>query len=293
VLDSAISLSDGRQLAFAEYGSSDGLPVMYFHGSPSSRLEPLLLGESLLRRSNLRLVSADRPGIGGSDPLPGRGFASWAQDVAALADHLGWDRFSLLGNSGGGPYVAACAALIPDRIAGAVIVSGGWRMDWPEALDHLPFMNRMVMILARRAPLALRALFRLMAATSGKDPEQELAQMKGRMPPPDYEAFSEPGRMQALGDAIRECMRQGARGAVWEMGMYTRAFDFEASAIRLPIQMFHGTADANAPIQLARRVASIMPAATLQELQGEAHLSTLCNHWDEIARALHEPGWHL
>jgi pimeloyl-ACP methyl ester carboxylesterase len=41
--DNSLTLPDGRKVAYAEFGQPDGYPVLYFHGSPSSRLEPLLL----------------------------------------------------------------------------------------------------------------------------------------------------------------------------------------------------------------------------------------------------------
>ena len=34
-----ITLRDGRTLAWAEYGASDGVPVLLFHGTPGSRLD--------------------------------------------------------------------------------------------------------------------------------------------------------------------------------------------------------------------------------------------------------------
>lgn len=133
--ENRIVLPDGRTLAYAEFGQADGYPVLYFHGAPSSRLEPLLIGDEAFVRLGLRVIAPDRPGIGGSDFQRGRGFSHWPSDVVSLADALGLGQFALLGNSGGGPYVAVCAARIPNRIRAAVIVSGGWRMDWPEATD--------------------------------------------------------------------------------------------------------------------------------------------------------------
>ena len=66
----------------------------------------------------------DRPGTGDSDFLAGRSLRDWPGDVADLANQLGLGRFWLLGTSGGGPYVAACAYRMPDRIVRAAIVSG-------------------------------------------------------------------------------------------------------------------------------------------------------------------------
>ncbi len=175
-------LPDGRTLAYAEFGQPDGYPVMYFHGAPSSRLEPLLIGDAVLSRFGLRVIAPDRPGMGGSDFQPNRTFSDWPKDVIALANALGLEQFAVLGNSGGGPYVAVCAARIPERLTSAVIVSGGWRMDWPEAQNNLPFVNRLVLIFADKAPFLLGLLLKMMAASSGGEREKELAQLRKRVP---------------------------------------------------------------------------------------------------------------
>lgn len=281
-----LALPDGRKLAYAEFGQADGHTVLYFHGVPSSRLEPLLIGDEALIRLGLRVIAPDRPGIGGSDFQPGRGFSHWPSDVACLADALGLGQFAVLGNSGGGPYVAACAARIPDRLRAAVIVSGGWRMDWPEATNGLPFVNRLVMILARRAPFLLRLVLSTMGGIAQSERDKELKQFSTRMPPADYAAIEKPGRLEAFGTSMRECMRQGTKGVAWDMGLYVREFDFRLDEVRTPLVWFHGEQDMNAPIALVRRVVAGLPAARLVTYQNEAHLSTLCNHFDEIAHAL-------
>lgn len=285
-LENSIFLPDGRQLAYAEFGQSGGYPVLYFHGAPSSRLEPMLLSEEVLRRNGLRLIAPDRPGIGKSDFQPDRTFSDWPKDVSVLADKLGIERFAVLGNSGGGPYVTVCAARIPERLRAAVIVSGGWRMDWPEAKNNMPFINRLVMILARRAPLLLRLLLKAMGTTSLSDREKELAQLKKRVPVADYEAFAEDGRLEIFGQVMRECLRQGTKGAAWDTRLYVREFGFQLSEIKIPVKWFHGEQDENSPIALVRRVVSQLPSAQLVSYKKEAHLSTLCNHQDEIAEAL-------
>jgi pimeloyl-ACP methyl ester carboxylesterase len=279
-------LPGGRRLAYAEFGCADGAPVLYFHGSPSSRLEPLLVGGEHLARLGLRIIAPDRPGMGGSDYQTGRAFSDWPADVTLLADALGLDRFAVLGNSGGGPYVAACAARIPERLRAAVIVSGGWRMDWPEAQEHLPFPNRVTLLLARRAPLLLRLLLSSMRGIAQGEREKELAQLRKRVPPEDYAVFAQPGRLEAFGRSMREALRQGARGATWDLGLYVRDFGFRLGEIRTPLTLFHGERDTNAPIAMVRRAVAEIPNARLVAYENEAHLSTPCNHIEEIARAI-------
>ena len=98
--ENLLTLPDGRKLAYAEFGKPDGYPVLYCHGIPSSRLEPLLFGDGVLSQFGLRLIAPDRPGMGGSDFQTDRSFSDWPEDVGFLVETLGLDRFSVLGVSG-------------------------------------------------------------------------------------------------------------------------------------------------------------------------------------------------
>ena len=121
--DEQARLPDGRMLGYADYGDPSGDPVFFFHGWPSSRYQGKLLHELAAERG-LRLLALDRPGVGLSDPLPGRGFASWPDDVAGIADALGIGRFKIYGISGGGPYTLATAAALPERVTAAAVICG-------------------------------------------------------------------------------------------------------------------------------------------------------------------------
>lgn len=54
-----VPLSDGRKLAYTEFGPRNGLPLFWFHGATSSRLEPQVLGEAVFVRFNLRVIAAE------------------------------------------------------------------------------------------------------------------------------------------------------------------------------------------------------------------------------------------
>jgi pimeloyl-ACP methyl ester carboxylesterase len=66
-----LRLPDGRILAFAEYGSRAGVPIIRCHGAPSCRLEGAPLAEAATGLG-VRLVVPDRPGMGQSDIRPRR-----------------------------------------------------------------------------------------------------------------------------------------------------------------------------------------------------------------------------
>ena len=60
-------------------------------------------------RSGCAWSCVERPGVGASTPHRYRRIADFAADAAAVADHLGHERFAVVGLSGGGPYALACA----------------------------------------------------------------------------------------------------------------------------------------------------------------------------------------
>jgi pimeloyl-ACP methyl ester carboxylesterase len=113
---------EGRVLRVRDVGDPEGSVVMYFHGTPGSRLD-LCFGEQLAAERGVRLISFDRPGYGGSTPAP-FGLASIAADAHAVADELGVARFATLGMSGGGPAALAAAAVPGGRVIRAGIASG-------------------------------------------------------------------------------------------------------------------------------------------------------------------------
>jgi len=280
-----VVLADGRTLAFTEFGPSTGRPVFYFHGAPSSRLEPSLVGEAVFERLNLRIISPDRPGMGHSDFQPSRSFSDWPADMIVLADFLDVKRFSVLGNSGGAGYAVACAALIPERLDAAVIVSGAWQMNRPEA-KGLPFINRLVWLLAEWAPWLLRLLLNTMRSTSPINRHKELSGLKARVPAADYQAFESPGRLEAFVLTLRESLRQNTMGATWDMQLYVKPLDFRLDQIHMPLHVFHGALDMNVPLALVRSVLAGIPGATLAVYAQDAHLSMLCNHFEDFAEVI-------
>lgn len=70
----------------------------------------------VLYQRRMQLIAYDRPGYGGSDRLEGRSVADVVQDVKAIADSYGLERFAVVGRSGGAPHALACAALLPERV---------------------------------------------------------------------------------------------------------------------------------------------------------------------------------
>ena len=91
-------MRDGRALAYAEYGSPAGQPIIYCHGVPSSRVEgDLMVNAATAAVLGLRVIVPDRPGMGRSDYQPGRRIVDWPDDVRDLIKALDLERVAILG----------------------------------------------------------------------------------------------------------------------------------------------------------------------------------------------------
>jgi pimeloyl-ACP methyl ester carboxylesterase len=275
-----ITLPSGRKLCYAEFGDPDGHPVIHFHGNVSSRLGPLLLGDKLISQSGLRLIAPDRPGMGQSDFQPSHCFSDYPKDIVFLADTLGLEKFSILGISGGGGYVSACAAKIPNRLINAVIVSGAWY------LMDLPMLNRWIYTLARIFPLLYRGVLKLMLPFYKGDPAKILATFKKQMSAADYAVLKSLHRIEAYCKSTIEAMSQGTKGTAWDVQLYLRPWDFKIEEIQIPLTFFHGEQDKTIPILLAQRFIDRLPTAKLYSYPDEGHISIVINQFETIVQTL-------
>jgi pimeloyl-ACP methyl ester carboxylesterase len=79
IVNQTVTLKDGRNLGFAEYGDTAGKAVFHFNGSGGSRLE-YPADQSILTDLGIRFIATDRPGNGLSDPQPDRQLLDWLDD---------------------------------------------------------------------------------------------------------------------------------------------------------------------------------------------------------------------
>ncbi len=203
------TLPDGRKLGYTIQGN--GKPVVYFHGTASSRLEINLLSQ-FAHANGFRLIGVDRPGYGLSTFTEKRRLSDYAEDVNALLDYLGLDRFAVLSWSGGGPFALTYTAHFPERVTCAV-VAGCPALPFDPAVAH---NNNPFAKYAMKAPfLAKWALgfFRSSVLKANKDIEIYLKSRGGRRmlsgwSEPDVRFFSDPAWLKLMYTAMTEGFRQ-------------------------------------------------------------------------------------
>jgi pimeloyl-ACP methyl ester carboxylesterase len=279
------SLPDGRRLCYARFGPADGRPVLYFHGTPSSRLEPLLLNafgkdlEMYLSAAGLQLISIDRPGLGASDYNGGDRFGCFASDVAHFCAAFGYRDLPVLCWSGGGPYALRAAHDLPDFISSVHIICGFTRPFDREVLKQMG-NNKYYFYAARYAPFLLAPAFHVMRH---HDPKRLPPQWVTGLPWEDFHLLN---RHETLVPVARNCLQEaakgGALGPIMEARSYFHSYGYRLRDIRQPVHYWWGTRDMSVACAHAEAIEQEAPGAAMHYRPGEGHLSLYVNCFDEV-----------
>ena len=281
--DASVRLRDGRTLRYCEWGAARGAPVFHFHGIPGSRLE-VYGGEAAYAAMDARLVTVDRPGIGRSDRSPGRRLLDWPDDVAALADELGIERFAVMGHSAGAAYALACAYALSGRVSRAAVVGAVPPLDRPEELARLGTAR--YWRLGARRPRRLAATYAAWASAMRLVPPLGRRMFLRGAAAPDRAIFDRPDVRRRFRTSVVEATRGGTRGLVEDMRVLMQPWGFHAKHIHVETLLWHGHADHHVPSSAARAYAETMPRCTPTFVEGEGHFSLVERHAPAIVAAL-------
>jgi len=274
-----------QTIAFAEYGQPGGFPVFYFHGWPGSHVQAELADASA-RANGVHLVSPDRPGFGKSPFVADRRLLDWPRTVAALADHLGWDRFGVLGVSGGGPYALACAHVIPERLSRVVVACGIPHYDWLRQSKRARWFMRGGIRLGDRWPGSLRGAMRLFAGAVHTVPYSMLMAMPRLfMPPPDRAALKDRESRRILGNSVVEAFRGPSAGVLYDLQLLTSDWGFRHEDIAIPVRLFHGDRDVICPLEDLEPVIADKDYLRLTVIPGEGHYSLAIGRVETLIRS--------
>lgn len=274
-----VALPDGRDMGYAETGDPDGDPLFLFHGFPNSRVFGALLDEPG-REHGIRVITPERPGMGVSTPDPDRKLIDWPADVAAVAESLDVDTFSVLGISGGGPYAAVTAAELPERVDRAGIGCG------LAPMASVGIRDRLWYYLARFAGPGSKLLLWQLGRQARGDREAFLEEMGANAGPLEDELWTgEVGKV--LHASMIECTRHhGLDPLVTETAIYGSRWGFDLADITVPTYLWYGKADTLVPPEMGLYLAKEIPTAEAHIYPDYGHLSVITENETAIVDAL-------
>lgn len=112
------------KVRYLDWGG-DGPPILALHGLASSAHWYDLVAP--LMAKDFQVIAPDQRGHGQTTQAPaGYDWTTLGSDVVGLMDHVGADRFAVLGHSWGGNVAINLAADRPDRVSSLVMIDGGF-----------------------------------------------------------------------------------------------------------------------------------------------------------------------
>lgn len=281
-----VPLAGGRTLTLDDVGDPAGVPVVYLHGTPDSRLarHP---DDDLAAAAGVHLLALDRPGYGGTSPLPGgAGDPGWADvvvaDVATGLDALGVDRAAVLAWSGGalaGVVLAAAGADAASPLAGRVAALGVVaglvpRQAYDDAEVRTAGERRLGVIeLGDVAPpgllgVAVAPMLAPFPCDRALATEHQAAE---RSPVDAAELATVAGGAEAMAAGLVEAVRGGLAGVEADFEAQVRPLAVDLGGVTCRVRLWYGEADAVVPAAFGRWYAAQLPAAELTVVPGAGH----------------------
>ena len=228
-------------LAYREYGSPQGFPILVQHGLIASIQDASLFERWIAR--GVRLICIARPGYGQSSPYPLRNIGEWGNLVAELVAHLDLKQFDVLGISSGAPYSYAIARRLPTITRRVFILSGTPALFDQQVRSLWPFPLDPHASLAELQQLAFDLFF-------------------AHLPPAALTTHD-----------IQDAMMNNCFGIALDFKLRCVDWGFALAQIEQKIIMRHSRADESVPFGCAQLTANMLPNCTLDIRENDVHFS--------------------
>ena len=285
------TLSDGRNLAYNEYGDLNGFPIFGLHGLPGSRIW-FEENEEVSSSIGVRLITLDRPGFGNSDQKKNRNFLDFSYDIQELAQHLKIKKYSVFGISGGGVYAAACAYKNYNSIfkCGLVSTVGEFKNGIPP--KEMAGENRNVFILSRKFPWLLKLILNQQKALIEKRPEKYKSAIMTNtkhLCKSDQLIMKKEENAEFMLIHMKEAFKKGVKSTVNEAKLFCKDWGFNVKDIKIPIEIWHGIEDTLSPIGPIEELSNKIQNCNKNFVEGKGHfLTEEENIWKKILISLKE-----
>ena len=263
---------DGTQIAYATSGEGPPLVrvanwVTHLEMDWEGPIWPPWFEE--LSRDH-QLVRYDLRGCGLSDrSVEDLSLDAWVQDLEAVVDHLGLDRFSILGLCQGGSIAVAYAARHPERVRQLMLYdtyTHGALVEGQQVFERAKaeVLTKMIQVGWGRRNAAFRKVFVDLLVPEGSSEQQRW-----------------------LAELQRESTSPEMAARLWRAFHKIDIRD-EAPKVEAPTLVFHVKHDAMIPFQMGCRLASLIPDARFVPLDGENHILLPDEPaWDRFLSELH------
>jgi pimeloyl-ACP methyl ester carboxylesterase len=272
----AVHRTTTRAAWFAGQNTSAGEEervIVLCHSAPGAgSFDP---NPAVTRARNVRLISVDRPGYGGSQPVPAGEWAtvaSAADDLGAVLDSMRVERVGVAGWSAGGRVALALAARRPDlvdRVAVLATPAPDAEVPWI-ASEQRDELERLRGLPPHDVHAELGASLAQLVPADPHSPEALWLLSAGQA---DERALHLDALRARFGEMLRAAFVQGAVGLAADIAGYClQPWGFEPEDVQAKTLLLYGSHDALASPRHGRWWQSRLPDARLEVAPGAGHL---------------------
>lgn len=233
-----ITYKNKYRLSYAEYGNSDGFPILVQHGIIASIKDGILFQQ--LINLGTRVISIARPGYGESSVYNMKNVAEWGEIVSVLIDELHLAEFDVLGISSGAPYCYSIGYRFPKKTRNIFILSGIPALYNEKVVARWPYEVKKDAVITEMQKLARELFFSSLT--------QE-----------DFE-----------NNAIKDSIKNDCFGPAQDLRIRGMDWGFKLSDIKPAVTMRHSRTD---NFETAVITSQLLPNCTLDARENDAHFS--------------------
>ena len=194
-----------------------------------------------------------------------------AEDISAVANAYGLDRFAIIGVSGGGPFAIAAAAANLDRVVLLALACPVGPIADIRRHIRMSRMHYLLFQVLARSALGPRAFFRSLRYMVLRAPDTAYRWLTRRVRASDRELLARAEVRASLQAAVREGLRPGIEGAVQDLRLYCAPWRLPLAEIDVPAIVWQGSDDTIVPPAAAYALARTLPNCRLDVIPAAGH----------------------
>jgi len=232
-------LPNDRRIAWRDYGSTDGHPILWVHGAYAcGRLWDDAI--DVADRYGLRFIAIDRAGYGATSPLRKPSIEGVTADTAAVMDHLKLSNADVLAAGSGSLFALHLALREPERIERVFLGSAsfGPNRDVSNPKNRVQF----AFSLAHRNPKLMHALLKLFVRPRTKAGQMAQIRKMWSESKADSEALLDDHMVEYMVAVGEEALGEGIDGLTGD-NIALRAADVPLHLVNQPVVEWHGQDD--------------------------------------------------
>lgn len=263
--DKFIHLKNGHQIAYRDYGPTNGDVIIFCHNGYGSRVSIPHNYREICERQNKRIIIPDRPGYGltsYADP------SEWNSMLNEFIDLLDIQRYQLLGSVLGSAVALNFATQADHRMTKLSLCSPVF-INTPDDTDYVTGIFAPVTRLIKASKRIALEIYQLWL----KSVTLNLAQHYGKMltnsiGSAEVEQFQKQGTVNLMIDGFAQGSSKGIDGIANDMVHCLSPRNIDLEKICVPVTLWWGSEDARISLDGVNNIAEQLNDATVEVREG-------------------------